>query len=387
MSETDNRYVFHLEEYPGQYGYSFFMDATPVTADIFSGISADVRAKFRYPKNDPPENAYIDRRTHELDIERLMSMCLTKAEAEAWSEIATRDISHDIHLKHGVRTPSEIIVDEINKYKKQHNGFCPLPYPTTQLPPKTSPTQTTGGSTDLSLTSNDHRVSQSTDPLVHLDEESEVFEEEILPTIPLPENKEPPAETDLAGEMLNPYPNPPAALSELDATSSNTAVITDNEPSETEPSEGSVIANSSTKSEDSQSPNRTKSDKDVLVAPVTAAKTTDSESLNSSEAKNGVPEEAKQRLIRARRQLHGIHQTSTKTISRILYNNRSLLGKFIYLYAAIRGDHISRRCVRFLEQQRKLSFRLIRKFVNHMVRNGIIPAYYASPKQRNIHVK
>ena len=237
MSEKDNSYVFYLEEYPGQYGFSFFMDAKPVTADIFSGISADVRAKFRYPKHDPPENAYIDRRTHEqiaLDIERLMSMCLTKAEAEAWSEIASRDISHEIHLKHGVRTPSEIIVEEINKYKKLHNGFCPLPYPT-----KPSSTQTTGGSTDLSLPSDDHRVSQSTDPLVHLDEESEVFEKDILPTIPLPENKELPAEPDLPGEMMDPYPNTPAALSELEATSSNAAVITDNEPSETEPTESS----------------------------------------------------------------------------------------------------------------------------------------------------
>ena len=45
MSEKDNSYVFYLEEYPGQYGFSFFMDATPVTVDIFSGISAEHSAE------------------------------------------------------------------------------------------------------------------------------------------------------------------------------------------------------------------------------------------------------------------------------------------------------------------------------------------------------
>ena len=305
MSDKDNSYDFQIEEYPGQYGFSFFIDSKPVTADIFSGISADVRAKFRFPKTDPPENAYVDRRTHEqiaLDIERLMSMCLTKQEAAAWSKIATRDISHDIHLKHGVRTPAQIIVDEINKYKKQNNGFCPLPIPT----PQATTTQTTAESTDPSLPSNGRHASQSNDPLVQLDEECEVFKEEVLPTTPLPEPTGPPAELEPVGRMLNPssYPALPAVLSEPSATLSNAVVITDNEPSPQELSKDSVITNSPTKSDDFQSPNPTKSDNDELEAPVMTAKTTASESLSGFETKNGVSEDLKQRLFSARKQLH-----------------------------------------------------------------------------------
>ena len=47
----------------------------------------------------------------------MWSQVLTPNETKVWSECASRDISHDISLKHGIRTPKSLIDEAIKKYK------------------------------------------------------------------------------------------------------------------------------------------------------------------------------------------------------------------------------------------------------------------------------
>ena len=144
--EPDNRneedtpcFDFEIEEYHGQYS-NFLGQPEPLTDEIFARMSVASRKKFVFPKVDPEENQYVDTRTPKQiarDIERIMSLALTKEEASIWSSIAERDIVCDIHLKNGIRTPKQVITDAIREYRKKHK-FCPLPNPTQ---PNPTPTQ------------------------------------------------------------------------------------------------------------------------------------------------------------------------------------------------------------------------------------------------------
>ena len=134
--EDTSCFDFEIEEYHGQYS-NFLGQPEPLTDEIFARMSAASRKKFVFPKIDPEENQYVDTRTPKQiarDIERIMSLALTKDEASIWSSIAERDIVCDIHLKNGIRTPKQVITDAIKEYRKKHN-FCPLP-----LPHETQPT-------------------------------------------------------------------------------------------------------------------------------------------------------------------------------------------------------------------------------------------------------
>ena len=62
----------------------------------------------------------IDQRTETEkinDILRVWSQLMNPAEVKLWSDIAERDISHDISLKHGIRTPKCLVDEELKKYK------------------------------------------------------------------------------------------------------------------------------------------------------------------------------------------------------------------------------------------------------------------------------
>ena len=339
----DTNYSFEIEDYTGQFGYSFFSEANPVTKDMFAGMSAELRKKFLFPKSDPLPNEYVDTRSYEeiaLDIERLMSMCLTPDETAVWSEIATRDISHDIHLKSGIRTPAEIVVAEINRYKKEHGGFCPLPVPSsinlssdpnttlevTEPPPTPDPADTI--------------ANPSNSPLVDMDEASDVLNSTSLP----PTCPDLPSDCETPSHMAKPE-----------------TINIDSENREQKlPEEGPA-----------------KSDNEQRVLP---------REIDST--KTGVSENVNQQLFTARRQLGEHHEKSTKKISNILcYDDTPLFHKFIFLYNALNDNHMSRKYVRYLKQKRKMSFRLVRRAIRHMVAKGVIPMKFMKPKQKNIHVK
>ena len=82
--------------------------------------SAALKSKFRFPSQDPDEHKMIDKRTDKQkvnDILRIWSQVLDKQELELWSEIAERDISHDISLTSGIRTPKTFVDAKLKKYK------------------------------------------------------------------------------------------------------------------------------------------------------------------------------------------------------------------------------------------------------------------------------
>ena len=82
--------------------------------------SAALKSKFRFPSKDPDEHTMIDSRTDEQkvnDILRIWSQVLDPQELELWSDIAERDISHDISLTSGIRTPKTFVDAELKKYK------------------------------------------------------------------------------------------------------------------------------------------------------------------------------------------------------------------------------------------------------------------------------
>ena len=77
------------------------------------------RAKFRFPKDDPPESDIIDTHSDQKmqDILRIWSQCLDKDETQVWNKICERDLSRDISLKSGLRTCKSIIESEIRDFK------------------------------------------------------------------------------------------------------------------------------------------------------------------------------------------------------------------------------------------------------------------------------
>ena len=86
--------------------------------------SKDIKKKFRFPTSDPVENSIVDNRTDSekvADILRIWSQVLTPAEAQIWSDIAERDVTKDISLRSGLRTPKSMIDNEIKMFSNINN--------------------------------------------------------------------------------------------------------------------------------------------------------------------------------------------------------------------------------------------------------------------------
>ena len=88
--------------------------------EIDANVASDIKRKFRFPTQDPSENVIIDDRQDSqkvADILRIWSQVLKPEEAEIWSDIAERDVTKDISLRSGLRTPKAIIDREIKMFK------------------------------------------------------------------------------------------------------------------------------------------------------------------------------------------------------------------------------------------------------------------------------
>jgi hypothetical protein len=69
---------------------------------------------------DPKENLVLDKRSDlqkVTDILRIWSQLLTSEEQEIWNNIAERDLTRDISLESGIKTPKCFIENEIKAFK------------------------------------------------------------------------------------------------------------------------------------------------------------------------------------------------------------------------------------------------------------------------------
>jgi hypothetical protein len=100
-------------------------DSEVITVPTFTASSptkakSAARAKYRFPPKDPSDNEVKDTRTDEekiSDILRLWCQLLTDDEQKVWNSIAERDLSHATTLPSGLRTPKNIIDQEIKAFK------------------------------------------------------------------------------------------------------------------------------------------------------------------------------------------------------------------------------------------------------------------------------
>ena len=79
------------------------------------------KAKFRFPKQDPQAPDIVDKRSDKQkmsDILRVWSQVLTREETNIWNEVSQRDLSRDISLKSGLRTPKCVIDREIKMFRQ-----------------------------------------------------------------------------------------------------------------------------------------------------------------------------------------------------------------------------------------------------------------------------
>ena len=91
-----------------------------VQSQLASAACKAQRAKFRFPREDPPVSEIIDTRSSDQkmqDILRTWSQCLNQDETDVWNQICDRDLSRDISLKSGLRTCKSIIESEIRDFK------------------------------------------------------------------------------------------------------------------------------------------------------------------------------------------------------------------------------------------------------------------------------
>ena len=127
----NNNFDFVYEQFTNQCNFAFLNDIE-YSIDIDNNISAysadfstypactTVKNKFRFPRDDPAESVILDQRSGDQkirDILRVWSQVLNPDEAKIWSSCAQRDISHDITLKNGIRTPKVIVDEAIKRYK------------------------------------------------------------------------------------------------------------------------------------------------------------------------------------------------------------------------------------------------------------------------------
>ena len=330
--EDTSCFDFEIEEYHGQYS-NFLGQPEPLTEEIFARMSAASRKKFVFPKIDPAENQYVDARTPKQiarDIERIMSLALTKDEAEIWSSIAERDIVCDIHLKNGIRTPKQVITNAIKEYRKKHN-FCPLPLPHQTQP--TPPHHAENNSNDADTT--------MPSPILHTNEQKTILQSP-QPTPPMP-NMTAQGESDSLSESE-------PAVAQTNAAKTANGDYCQQKLSESE-NHGRLQANL-TKTQE-----RYRGDlaKDPAPQP----------------ARND-REEILQELHKNREYLQGLLNEPDSKISTIFRKHRQLFHTFISLYHRLINDQMSRRFQRYVNQRRKISFRLIKKMVRFMCRNEIL---------------
>ena len=91
-----------------------------VQSQLASAACKAQRAKFRFPREDPPVSEIIDTRSSDQkmqDILRTWSQCLNQDETDVWNQICDRDLSRDNSLKSGLRTCKSIIESEIRDFK------------------------------------------------------------------------------------------------------------------------------------------------------------------------------------------------------------------------------------------------------------------------------
>ena len=156
-----------MESWEGECDFAYldetyqFNDTLDIDANV---ASKEIKRKFRFPSQDPSENVIVDDREDSkkvADILRIWSQVLTPDEAEIWSDIAERDVSKDISLRSGLRTPESIIDREIKMFKdissKNKNSMSSLLQRLPETPCiETSPlsTQDSSLTTPLSFSSN-----------------------------------------------------------------------------------------------------------------------------------------------------------------------------------------------------------------------------------------
>ena len=122
-SHTDNDLPSDLyvitEQWENQYDHYVHNTVNAESNIVTAAIKAQ-KAKFRFPKHDPSAPDIVDTRSDEekmQDILRVWSQVLTPAETAIWNEVSQRDLSKDISLKSGLRTPKCVIDREIKQFK------------------------------------------------------------------------------------------------------------------------------------------------------------------------------------------------------------------------------------------------------------------------------
>ena len=123
-------FEFLTEQWENQYDFCYINQinyecqnnpTAPDTTDISAcAVSPATKMKFRFPSKDPDENIVIDNRSDSekvTDIIRIWSQLLTSEERVIWNEIAERDLTRDISLESGIRTPKSFIENEIKAFR------------------------------------------------------------------------------------------------------------------------------------------------------------------------------------------------------------------------------------------------------------------------------
>ena len=116
-------YEFLEEEWKNQFDFCYFdqLHYHDGSTNISSySVSPATKAKFCFPSKDPKENLVLDKRSDSqkvTDILCIWSQLLTSEEQEIWNDIAERDLTRDILLESGIRTPKSFIENEIKAFK------------------------------------------------------------------------------------------------------------------------------------------------------------------------------------------------------------------------------------------------------------------------------
>ena len=95
-----------------------------LTGQAFSATKA-TRAKFRFPSKDPVDNTIQDTRNDSEkvnDILRMWCQVLTEDEQAIWNGIAERDLTQNLTLASGLRTPKHVIDAEIKAFKSLNSA-------------------------------------------------------------------------------------------------------------------------------------------------------------------------------------------------------------------------------------------------------------------------
>jgi hypothetical protein len=111
-----------METWEGECDFAYLQETYHFNdeLEIDANVASDIKRKFRFPTQDPSENVIIDARQDSqkvADILCIWSQVLKPEEAEIWSDIAERDVTKDISLRSGLRTPKAIIDREIKMFK------------------------------------------------------------------------------------------------------------------------------------------------------------------------------------------------------------------------------------------------------------------------------